>query len=105
MNCLHASVKPSVIIIKCVCRYSVRENLVLDDVSVCKQELDTYRTCGGGTVCEMSVIGMRRKNHAPQDLVEGSCRNISLYRFECSLCYWILPGCAAARVGGVIVCA
>ena len=65
---------------------------MLDDVSVCKQELDTYRTGGGGTVCEMSVIGMRRKNHAPQDLVEIS-RLTSLNVVSATGFYWaaLLP--------------
>ncbi len=76
----------------CSDSYSVHENLSLDDVDLAKEELEPYRQCGGGTVCEMSVIGMRRCNHAPQDLIEIS-RATSLNIVSATGFYWakLLP--------------
>lgn len=73
-------------------RYSVHKNLSLDDVALSKKELETYHQCGGGTICEMSVIGMRRRNHIPEDLAEIS-RATSLNIISATGFYWsrLLP--------------
>ena len=64
----------------------------MDSSSVCWQELDVYRKCGGETVCEMSVIGMRRESHTPQDLVDVS-RSTGLNIVSATGFYWasLLP--------------
>ncbi len=53
-------------------RYSVRGNLTLDVVEKAKQEVGLYKASGGGCMCEMSVVGMRRENHTLTDLVNIS---------------------------------
>ena len=51
----------------------MRENLVLDEVDKAEQEVQLYKLSGGGTLCEMSVVGIRREKHSLEDL-----RRISL---------------------------
>lgn len=53
-------------------RYSVRDNVILDEVDKAEQEVKLYKASGGGTICEMSVVGMRRKEHSLDDLVRIS---------------------------------
>ena len=48
--------------------YSVRENLVLDEVEKAGQEVGLFKAAGGGCICEMSVVGMRREAHDLADL-------------------------------------
>ena len=55
-----------------VSRYGVRKNLLMDDVNRARRELELYKLVGGGTICELSVVGIRRSNHSPADLVNLS---------------------------------
>jgi len=48
----------------------VHKNLILDDVTMATQELGAYARCGGGALCEMSVIGMRTEKHSPSNLAD-----------------------------------
>ena len=50
--------------------YSVRDNLVMDEIDKAKKELHLFKSAGGGTICEMSVVGIRRANHTHEDLVD-----------------------------------
>ena len=54
-------------------RYSVCDNLVLDELDKATHEVQLYHDAGGGTICEMSVVGIRRSGHSPTDL-----KNISM---------------------------
>ena len=50
------------------CRYSVLENVIMDEITKATNEVQLYKSAGGGTMCEMSVVGMRRSNHSAADL-------------------------------------
>ena len=43
-------------------------NVIMDEVEKARDEVHQYKLCGGGTICEMSVIGMRRADHNVADL-------------------------------------
>ena len=50
-------------------RYSVEANLVLDEVDKAEQEVQLFKLSGGGTICEQSVVGIRRgAGHSLEDL-------------------------------------
>jgi len=40
----------------------------MDEVDKACDELTLYKAAGGGTICEMSVVGIRRLNHSLTDL-------------------------------------
>ena len=50
----------------------MRENLLLDEVGVARSEVQSYKGAGGGAICEMSVVGIRRTNHTLSDLASIS---------------------------------
>ena len=54
----------------CPCRYSVRQNLVMNRVEEMEQELRFFKQAGGGTICELSVTGIRCHPHRPEQLAE-----------------------------------
>ena len=41
------------------CRYGVKENLVVDNVEEVVHELKLFKRAGGGTVCDVSPVGVR----------------------------------------------
>lgn len=43
-------------------------DIVLDEVEKAREEVERYKLAHGGTICEMSVVGMRRFNHRVADL-------------------------------------
>lgn len=43
-------------------------NIIMDEVEKARNEIEQYKLCGGGTICEMSVVGMRRADHDIGDL-------------------------------------
>ena len=49
-------------------RYSVRKNLTLDNMEEMQRELGLFKSSGGGTVCELSCIGIRCTPHKPERL-------------------------------------
>lgn len=49
-------------------RYSVRNNLTLDNVEEMERELELFKSSGGQTICELSCIGMRCTPHQPETL-------------------------------------
>ncbi len=53
-------------------RYSVLDNVVLDEVDKAEKEVKLYKASGGNTICELSVVGMRRANHSFDDLAHIS---------------------------------
>ena len=50
----------------------MRENVVLDECEKAEQEVGLYKLSGGGAICEMSVVGMRREKHSFDDLANIS---------------------------------
>lgn len=46
----------------------MRGNLLLDEVEQALEEVQLYKSSRGGSICEMSVVGFRRRNHDPTDL-------------------------------------
>ena len=50
------------------CRYAVQENIILDELEKALDEVRLFKLAKGGTICEMSVVGMRRDNHKAADL-------------------------------------
>ena len=53
-------------------RYSVRKNLVMDEVEEMQRELEMFKTAGGATVCELSCTGIRCSLHSPSSLTQLS---------------------------------
>ena len=41
------------------CRYGVKKNLVVDNVEEVIDELKLFKLAGGGTVCDVSPVGVR----------------------------------------------
>ena len=52
--------------------YSVSGNLLLDDPDEMAAEVEPFKQAGGGTICELSVVGMRCDPHKPTHLVQIS---------------------------------
>lgn len=71
-----ASMKPSLENLDLIRRYpySVRDNVVLDDVGDAISELELFHKAGGRTICNLSVIGMRGQACNPKSLVEISSK-------------------------------
>lgn len=46
----------------------MKDNLVLDEVDKAEHEVQLYKLSGGGTICEQSVVGVRREGHSFEDL-------------------------------------
>ena len=50
----------------------MRQNMVMDCEEEMQQELSLFKSAGGGTICELSVLGMRCNPHRPEKLAEIS---------------------------------
>ena len=50
----------------------MRGNLLLDDPDEMAAEVEPFKQTGGGTICELSVVGMRCDPHKPTHLVQIS---------------------------------
>ena len=46
-----------------ICRYSVKANLKLEDPEELTSELKLYKRAGGGTVCDVTITGLRSAIH------------------------------------------
>lgn len=54
------------------CSYSVSSNLQMSDADEMLEELRLFKAAGGGTICELSVVGMRCDPHRPELLAKIS---------------------------------
>ena len=57
-------------------RYSAKKNLVLDSVSDAVSELKLFQQAGGGTVCDVTITGIRHKPEALPQISRESGVNI-----------------------------
>ena len=73
-------------------RYSVRQNLIMDCVPEMQQELNLFKSAGGSTICELSVIGVRCTPHQPDKLAHLSRQTgINIVHATGFYCHDFLP--------------
>ena len=58
------------------CRYAVKKNLVLDSISDAVSELQLFHEAGGGTICDVTTVGIRCKPEALPQISRESGVNI-----------------------------
>ena len=53
-------------------RYALKNNLILDSISDAVSELQLFHEAGGGTICDVTIVGIRCKPEAlPQISLES----------------------------------
>ena len=60
----------------CLCRYAVKKNLVLDSISDAISELQLFHQAGGGTICDVTTVGIRCNPEALPQISQESGVNI-----------------------------
>ena len=70
--------KLRIIIIKFLsfCRYAVKKNLALDSISDAVSELQLFHEAGGGTICDVTTVGIRNNPAALPQISRESGVNI-----------------------------
>ena len=58
------------------CSYAVKQNLILESVSDAVSELKRFQQAGGGTVCDVTITGLRNKPEALPQISRESGVNI-----------------------------
>ena len=73
-------------------RYSVHQNLIMDNVPEMQQELNHFKSAGGSTICELSVIGMRCTPYQPDKLAHLSRQTgVNIVHATGFYCHKFLP--------------
>ena len=58
------------------CRYAVKKNLALDSISDAVSELQLFHEAGGGTICDVTTVGIRNNPAALSQISRESGVNI-----------------------------
>ena len=58
------------------CRYAVKKNLALNSISDAVSELQLFHEAGGGTICDVTTVGIRCKPEALPQISRESGVNI-----------------------------
>ena len=70
----------------------MRQNMVMDCEEEMQQELSLFKSAGGGTICELSVLGMRCNPHRPEKLAEISRQTgVNIVHATGFYCHKFLP--------------